>query len=51
VREREQAVEDTVRRKDVEVQRMAGSGALERDRAVAADDASRDPLRRDKPTR
>ena len=35
--EREQSVEDTVRRKDVEVQRMEGDRAIERERAVAKD--------------
>jgi stress response protein YsnF len=50
VREREQAVEDKVRRKDVDVQRLDGSarGTVERERAVASDRgeppmADRDP--------
>jgi uncharacterized protein (TIGR02271 family) len=51
VEEREQAVEDTVRRKDVDVERIEGQGERmgERERAVAADDdrtagsQSRDP--------
>ncbi|MBE7941234.1 MULTISPECIES: YsnF/AvaK domain-containing protein [Ramlibacter] len=47
VREREQTVEDTVRRKDVEVERL--DATRERERAVAADPerdrlANRDPL-------
>jgi uncharacterized protein (TIGR02271 family) len=41
VREREQTIEDTVRRKDVEVQRLPGEGMsrteIERERAMAAD--------------
>jgi uncharacterized protein (TIGR02271 family) len=37
VREREEAVEDTVRRKDVEVERLSQGGRVERERAVAAD--------------
>jgi stress response protein YsnF len=43
VREREETVEDTVRRKDVEVQRMEGSRSGERERAVAADNLREDP--------
>lgn len=39
VREREETIEDSVRRKDVEVQRVAGqTGRTERERAVARDD-------------
>jgi len=41
VREREQTIEDTVRRKDVEVERLPGEGMsrtdIERERAMAAD--------------
>lgn len=37
VEEREQVVEDTVRRKDVDVQQLQGNRTMERDRAVAAD--------------
>jgi len=46
VREREETIEDTVRRKDVDVQRMEGSREVdrERERAVAADD-QRDDVR------
>jgi len=42
VREREQAIDDTVRRKDVQVERMEGEGTrnVERERATAADQAS-----------
>lgn len=40
VREREETIEDNVRRKDVEVERLQG-GTAERERAIAADD----PLR------
>ena len=56
VQEREQVIEDTVRRKDVEVERIPGQGTgtlretdLERERAVAADKSN--TLRNDKPTR
>jgi stress response protein YsnF len=46
VREREETVEDKVRRKDVEVQRVEGStgGTAERERAVASDRAGEQPL-------
>jgi stress response protein YsnF len=46
VREREEAVEDKVRRKDVDVQRMEGStrGTVERERAVASDRQGEPPL-------
>jgi stress response protein YsnF len=47
VREREQTVQDTVRRKDVDVERLegeAGSGAAERERAVARDRSGKQPL-------
>jgi stress response protein YsnF len=37
VREREEAIEDTVRRKDVDVQQLEGSRNIERERAVASD--------------
>jgi uncharacterized protein (TIGR02271 family) len=37
VREREQTIEDTVRRKDVDVQSLDGSRTPERERAVASD--------------
>jgi stress response protein YsnF len=52
VQEREQVVEDTVRRKDVDVERIAGEGTLretelERERAVAANRQNST----DKPTR
>jgi uncharacterized protein (TIGR02271 family) len=42
VREREETIEDTVRRKDVEIERMGGQGGrnVERERAVAADPSS-----------
>lgn len=42
VREREQTVEDTVRRKDVEVQQMDGSRVSERERAMASNDLRRE---------
>jgi hypothetical protein len=44
VQEREQTIEDTVRRKDVDVERMEGEGrtSMERERAVASD-TTRDP--------
>jgi len=55
VREREEQIEDTVRRKDVDVQRIEGEGSsrtsIERERAMAADrgtesaDGMRDDLR------
>jgi stress response protein YsnF len=46
VREREQTIEDKVRRNDVEVQRLDGGGrpAVERERAVASDRSSEPPL-------
>lgn len=51
VREREEVIEDNVRRKDVEVERLAGQRG-ERQRAVAADEppvTSRNPGGKDKP--
>jgi len=54
VREREETIDDTVRRKDVEVERLAGQGGrTERERAVARDEPPPDPRRtggKDKPT-
>jgi stress response protein YsnF len=44
VRAREQTIEDSVRRKDVDVQRMQGGVERERERAVAADDQTQLPL-------
>jgi stress response protein YsnF len=46
VREREQTVEDKVRRKDVDVQRMDGStrATAERERAVASDRVNEPPM-------
>ena len=52
VREHEETIEDTIRRKDVDIERIEGSGTrtnVERERAVAAD-PTRDP-RLDKPNR
>ncbi|MBA2672696.1 YsnF/AvaK domain-containing protein [Ramlibacter sp.] len=54
VQEREQVIEDTVRRKDVEVERIPGQGTLretdlERERAVASNPNLN--IDRDKPTR
>ena len=46
VREREETIEENLRRKDVDVRRMTG----ERERAVAADPALRKPAGKDKPT-
>ena len=48
VRERDEAIEDSVRRKDVEIERLSGDRSTTRERAVAADDVgtpstSRDP--------
>lgn len=49
VQEREQTIEDSVRRKDVDVERLEGGREVERERAVAADrtsdnlSVSRDP--------
>lgn len=47
VREREETIEDTLRRKDVEVQRLSG----ERERAVASDQPLRNSLGKGKPTK
>jgi stress response protein YsnF len=47
VREREETIEDKVRRKDVDVQRMEGGGTrgtVERERAVASDRPNEPPL-------
>jgi uncharacterized protein (TIGR02271 family) len=46
VKEREETIEDSVRRKDVEVERIEGEGrtSVERDRAFAADRTTDEPL-------
>jgi len=51
VREREETIEDTVRRKDVDVERIAGAGRTqERERAVASDNTTLPRNNKDKPT-
>ena len=49
VREREETIEDSVRRKDVDVERLEGSRGSTRERAVAADQQDRPLAERDVP--